>query len=108
MSINKIHFINNESGKPIAINRFIGRRPILAFGNSDGDYQMLQWTTTGEGARLSGIVHHTDCRREYCYDRDSSIGRLDKALDEAGKEGWLVIDMQKDWKAIFPPEPGTD
>ncbi len=100
--LNRIHFINDKGGKPVGIQRFIGRRPILAFGNSDGDYQMLQWTTAANGARLGGIVHHTDCKREYCYDRDSSIGRLDKALDEAEKEDWLVIDMQKDWKVVFP------
>jgi len=100
--MNRIHFVNDKGGKPVAINRFIGRRPILAFGNSDGDYPMLQWTTAGPGARLGAIVHHTDCRREYCYDRKSPLGRLDRALDDAGRQGWLVIDMRRDWKAIFP------
>ena len=79
----EIDFIDDREGKPVAINKFIGRRPILAFGNSDGDLQMLQWTAAGSGARFMGLVHHTDADREWAYDRDSSIGRLDKALDEA-------------------------
>jgi phosphoserine phosphatase len=97
-----IHFINDKAGKPIAINQHIGRRPIAAFGNSDGDLQMLQWTTAGEGARLGVIIHHTDANREWAYDRDSHIGRLDKALDESKQRGWLVVDMEKDWNRIYP------
>jgi phosphoglycolate phosphatase-like HAD superfamily hydrolase len=100
----KIEFVDDGPGKPVGINRFIGRRPIFAFGNSDGDLQMLQWTTAGEGARFAGIVHHTDAEREYAYDRQSRIGKLDKALDEATAKGWTVVDMKRDWKVIFPPE----
>jgi len=98
----KVEFVDDKAGKPIGINRFIGRRPILAFGNSDGDLEMLQWTAAGSGARLMGIVHHTDAVREYAYDRESHIGRLDKALDEATTRGWLVVDMKLDWKAVYP------
>ena len=98
----KLEFVDDGPGKPVGINRFIGRRPIIAFGNSDGDFQMLQYTTTGAGARLGLIVHHTDSEREVAYDRHSHIGKLDKALDEAPKAGWLLIDMKKDWKAVFP------
>jgi phosphoglycolate phosphatase-like HAD superfamily hydrolase len=100
----KVEFIDDGPGKPVGINRFIGRRPIFAFGNSDGDLQMLQWTAAGEGARFAGIVHHTDAEREYAYDRRSKIGKLDKALDEAGAKGWTVVDMKRDWKTIFPFE----
>jgi len=99
----KIHFIDDKDTKPVAINRFIGRRPILAAGNSDGDFEMLEWTTAGDGARLGLIVHHTDAKREWAYDRESSEGRLDRGLDEAGQRGWLLIDMAKDWKEIYPP-----
>jgi hypothetical protein len=98
----KVEFIDDKTGKPVGINRFIGRRPILAFGNSDGDLEMLQWTAAGGGARLVAIVHHTDEVREYAYDRESHIGRLDKALDEAKTRGWLVVDMKLDWKAVYP------
>jgi phosphoglycolate phosphatase-like HAD superfamily hydrolase len=98
----KIEFVDDGPGKPVGINRFIGRRPILAFGNSDGDLQMLQWTTAGAGARFAGIVHHTDAEREYAYDRQSKIGKLDKALDEAGAKSWTVVDMKRDWKTVFP------
>ena len=97
----KIEFVDDGPGKPVGINRFIGRRPILAFGNSDGDLQMLQWTTAGSGARFAGIVHHTDAEREYAYDRPSKIGQLDKAWDEAAAKGWTVVDMKQDWKAVF-------
>ena len=99
----EIDFIDDKEGKPVGINKFIGRRPIMAFGNSDGDFQMLEWTTSGDGARLGAIVHHTDGEREYAYDRDSNIGRLVRGLDEAGKRGWLIIDMKNDWKTIYPP-----
>ncbi len=98
----KVEFIDDGPGKPAGINRFIGRRPIFAFGNSDGDQQMLEWTAAGEGARFMGLVHHTDAEREYAYDRQSPIGRLDKALDEAEAKGWAVVDMKADWRTIFP------
>ena len=98
----KIEFIDDGPGKPVGINRFIGRRPIMAFGNSDGDLQMLQYTTTGSGARFGLIVHHTDDQREVAYDRKSHIGKLDKALDEAAARGWTVVDMKNEWKAVFP------
>ncbi len=100
----ELDFNDDKEGKPVAINKFIGRRPILAFGNSDGDLQMLQWTAAGSGLRFMGIVHHTDAVREWAYDRTSSIGRLDKALDEAKAKGWTVVDMKNDWKRIFPFE----
>lgn len=98
----EIDFIDDKAGKPIAINQFIGRRPIAAFGNSDGDLQMLQWTTSGDGLRFGLLIHHTDTDRETAYDRQSSIGRLDKALDEAEEKGWTVVDMKTDWKQVFP------
>jgi len=100
----EINFIDDKAGKPVGINQHIGRRPIAAFGNSDGDLQMLQWTTAGDGARFALLVHHTDAEREWAYDGNSSIGRLDKALDEAYVEGWTVVDMKKDWKVIYPFE----
>ena len=100
----ELHFIDDKDGKPVGINRFIGRRPILAVGNSDGDFQMLQWTTHGEGRRLGILIHHTDAEREWAYDRQSTEGRLDKALDAAPENGWLVIDMAKDWRAVYPFE----
>lgn len=97
-----INFIDDKAGKPIGINEHIGRRPIAAFGNSDGDLEMLQWTTLGaSGPRFGLIVHHTDAEREYAYDRDSHFGRLDKALDAAAVNRWTVVDMKKDWKRIF-------
>jgi phosphoglycolate phosphatase-like HAD superfamily hydrolase len=98
----EIDFIDDKSGKPIGIHKFIGRRPVMAFGNSDGDLEMLQYTTAGRGPRFGLIVHHTDAEREWAYDRDSPVGRLDRALDEAPRWGWLVVDMKKDWKVIFP------
>ena len=101
----KIDFIDDKAGKPVGIEKFIGRRPLLAFGNSDGDQQMLEWTAAGRGLRFMGLVHHTDGEREYAYDRKSDFGRLDKALDEAIAKGWIVVDMQKDWKQIFAFEP---
>ena len=101
----EIDFIDDKEGKPVGINQHIGRRPIAAFGNSDGDLQMLQWTTAGSGARFALLVHHTDAEREWAYDRKSSIGRLDKALDEAQAKGWTVVDMKNDWKIIYPPVP---
>jgi hypothetical protein len=98
----KVEFIDDGSGKPVGINRFIGRRPVLAFGNSDGDQQMLEWTAAGPGLRFMGIVHHTDAEREYAYDRQSHIGRLDKAWDEAVRRKWTIVDMKADWNTIFP------
>jgi hypothetical protein len=100
----KINFIDDKEGKPVGINAHIGRRPIAAFGNSDGDLQMLQWTTAGDGARFALLVHHTDADREWAYDRKSHIGKLDKALDEANAKGWTVVDMKKDWKVLFPDQ----
>ena len=99
-----INFIDDKTGKPVGINESIGRRPIVAFGNSDGDLEMLQWTTISGGVRLGAIVHHTDAEREYAYDKKSHFGRLDVALDAAAVNRWTVIDMKKDWKVIFPFE----
>jgi len=98
----EIDFIDDKEGKPIGIHKFIGRRPIAAFGNSDGDLQMLQWTDAGPGPSLQVLVHHTDAERESAYDRDSHIGRLDVALDEAHEKNWVVVDMKNDWNAIYP------
>ena len=100
----ELNFIDDKEGKPIAINQHIGRRPVAAFGNSDGDLQMLQWTAAGKGRRFALYVHHTDGEREWTYDRDSHIGRLDKGLDEAAARGWTVVDMKQDWKRIHPFE----
>jgi phosphoglycolate phosphatase-like HAD superfamily hydrolase len=97
----QMNFIDDGPGKPVGINQYIGRRPIAAFGNSDGDQQMLEWTAAGAGARFMLIVHHTDAEREYAYDRKSSFGKLDKALDEANAKGWTVVSMKDDWKKIF-------
>jgi hypothetical protein len=98
----QINFIDDKVGKPVGINQHIGRRPIAAFGNSDGDLEMLQWTTmSGSGARLGLIVHHTDAEREYAYDRKSHVGQLDLALDAAAVNRWTIADMKKDWKRIF-------
>jgi hypothetical protein len=97
----EINFIDDKEGKPVGINQHIGRRPVFAFGNSDGDLQMLQWTAAGQGLRFIGIIHHTDAEREWAYDRKSHVGRLDKALGEAKTKGWIVVDMKKDWKVIY-------
>jgi phosphoglycolate phosphatase-like HAD superfamily hydrolase len=97
----EINFIDDGTGKPVGINEHIGRRPIAALGNSDGDLEMLQWTTKASGRRLGVIVHHTDGEREYAYDRNSEFGRLDKALDASSLNGWIVVDMKRDWKRIF-------
>jgi len=102
MRLGQLDSIDDGPGKPVNIGRFIGKRPIAAFGNSDGDQQMLEYTTAGSGARLAVLVHHTDAQREYSYDRDSKIGTLNKALDEAQQKHWVVIDMKSDWKEIFP------
>jgi len=102
MRLPDVDFVDDKAGKPVGINKFIGRRPIAAFGNSDGDQQMLEWTAAGPGKRLMLLVHHTDATREYAYDRQSSFGKLDKALDEAKAKSWVVVDMKRDWKTIFP------
>ncbi|PFG71661.1 phosphoserine phosphatase [Pseudomonas poae] len=101
--------VHNDDGpgKPESIDSVIGRRPILAFGNSDGDLQMLQWTAAGQGKRLMGLVHHTDARREWAYDRNSQVGRLDKALDLAKTQNWTVVDMASEWRRIYPFEPAV-
>jgi phosphoglycolate phosphatase-like HAD superfamily hydrolase len=104
MRLPEVNFIDDKAGKPVGINQHIGRRPIAAFGNSDGDFQMLEWTTAGSGPRFGMIVHHDDAEREWAYDRKSSIGKLDRGLDEAAKRGWLVVSMKRDWKFIFPFE----
>ena len=97
----EMNFIDDKAGKPIGINEYIGRRPIAAFGNSDGDLEMLQWTTMTDGVRFGLIVHHTDAEREYAYDRTSPFGRLDKTLDAAVLNKWTVVDMKNDWKRVF-------
>lgn len=97
-----IAFVNDKAGKPVGLHERFGRRPILAVGNSDGDFEMLEWTTAGEGPRLGVLVHHTDGEREFAYDRDSSVGRLERGLDEAGERGWVLIDMERDWRIVFP------
>ncbi|SFJ17225.1 Phosphoserine phosphatase [Phyllobacterium sp. CL33Tsu] len=98
----EIDFIDDKAGKPVGINRFIGRQPIAAFGNSDGDFEMLEWTTSGSGRRLGLLVHHDDGEREYAYDRKSHFGRLDRGLDEGPKRGWTIVSMKTDWKSIYP------
>ena len=100
----EVLFIDDKQGKPEGIQNFIGQRPIFAFGNSDGDQQMLEWTAAGNGARFALIVHHDDAEREWAYDRKSSIGKLDKAWDEAVDKGWTVVSMKDDWKRVFPFE----
>ncbi|MBM9513478.1 HAD family hydrolase [Desulfogranum marinum] len=97
----EIFHFDDKEGKPIAIQTFIGRRPILAFGNSDGDLQMLQWTAAGKHKSFCGLVHHTDAEREYAYDRESHVGKLDKAWKEADEKGWVLVDMKKEWKHVF-------
>jgi phosphoserine phosphatase len=101
MRLPDINFVDDKTGKPIGISTFIGRRPVMAFGNSDGDFEMLEWTTSSPGPRFGLIVHHTHAVREYAYDRKSHFGRLDKALDEAPRRGWIVVNMKSDWKTIF-------
>ncbi|MDH4081563.1 MAG: hypothetical protein OEU68_17325 [Nitrospira sp.] len=100
----ELNFIDDKAGKPVGIQQHIGRRPIAAFGNSDGDFQMLEWTTSGPGPRFWLFVHHGDAECEYAYDRKSSIGRLDCGLDEAESRGWVVVSMKDDWKTMFPYE----
>ncbi|HEY8568185.1 HAD family hydrolase [Microbulbifer sp.] len=98
----EINLVDDKEGKPVGIHQYIGQRPIFASGNSDGDYQMLEWTTAGSGPRFGLLLHHTDAKREWAYDRDSHVGQLNKGLDDAAKKGWVVIDMQNDWKTVFP------
>jgi hypothetical protein len=92
---------DDKAGKPVGIQRHIGRQPIAAFGNSDGDFEMLAWTTGAPGARLGMIVHHDDAEREFAYDRKSHVGKLDRGLNEAGARGWSVVSMKSDWKTVF-------
>jgi phosphoglycolate phosphatase-like HAD superfamily hydrolase len=101
MKLPELNFNDDKGGKPVGIQMHIGRHPIAAFGNSDGDLQMLEWARQGAGVRFALIVHHTDAEREWAYDRNSSIGRLDKALDTAQAEGWTIVDMKDDWKRVF-------
>jgi phosphoglycolate phosphatase-like HAD superfamily hydrolase len=105
MRLPDVFFIDDKDGKPIAIERIIGRRPIAAFGNSDGDLQMLQWTAAGPGANFCLFVHHDDAVREYAYDKNSEIGRLDVGRAAAAKNGWTVVSLKNDWKVIYPPKP---
>ena len=104
MRLPGVDLVDDRAGKPAGIEQAIGRRPIAAFGNSDGDFEMLEWTTSGSGPRLGVLVHHTDQAREWAYDRASPVGRLSHALDEAGRRGWIVADMKRDWSVIFPFE----
>jgi phosphoserine phosphatase len=97
----QLNFLDDKAGKPVAINQHIGRRPIAAFGNSDGDLQMLQWTAAGDGLRFCSLLHHTDAEREWAYDCDSMVGRLEGGLEEARAHNWTVVDMKKDWKRVF-------
>jgi hypothetical protein len=101
----EVEFVDDKAGKPVGISRFIGRHPIAAFGNSDGDYEMLEWTTRGKPGHLGMIVHHDDAAREYAYDRQSHVGKLDRGLDDAGKQGWTIVSMKNDWRRIFPGDP---
>jgi hypothetical protein len=98
-----IDFIDDKDGKPVGINEHIGRRPVMAFGNSDGDLEMLQWTAASSGSRYCLYVHHDDAEREYAYDRKDALAKLDKGWDEAVAKGWTVVSMKDDWKTIFPP-----
>lgn len=101
----EINFIDDKAGKPVGIQQHIGRRPIAAFGNSDGDFEMLDWTTSGSGPRFGLIVHHTDAEREWAYDRSSHVGKLDRGLNEAASKGWTIVSMKDDWKTIYSAAP---
>ena len=101
----EMDFLDDKEGKPVAINKFIGRRPIFAAGNSDGDFQMLEWTTAGDAPRFGMLIHHTDAEREFAYDREGHIGVLNQGLDEAEARGWVVVSMKDDWQTIFPEDP---
>ena len=98
----ELDFIDDGPGKPVGIQKFIGRRPLIAFGNSDGDFEMLEWTTSAAGARLGLLLHHDDPEREWAYDRKSSIGRLARGLDEGPARGWILVSLKNDWKQVFP------
>jgi phosphoserine phosphatase len=102
MRLPKINFIDDKAGKPVGINQHVGRRPVLAFGNSDGDFEMLEWTTAGSGPRLGLLLHHDDGVRESAYDRQSAMGRLDRGLDEAAKRDWALVSMKDDWHRVYP------
>ena len=104
MRLAEVDLVDDKAGKPVGIHQVIGRRPIAAFGNSDGDFEMLEWTTSRPGPHFGLIVHHTDAEREWAYDRSSHIGPLARGLDEAPKRGWIVADMKQDWKVIHPFE----
>jgi hypothetical protein len=99
-----IAFVDDKEGKPLGIDTHIGKRPIFVAGNSDGDFQMLEWATTGEGPRFGMIVHHTDAEREWAYDRNSHVGQLARGLDEGPERGWLIVDMAEDWSRVWPGE----
>ena len=105
LKVPELDFIDDKAEKPVGIHQHIGRRPIMAFGNSDGDFEMLEWTTSGKGARFGLLVHHTDADREWAYDRESHIGKLHRGLDEAKKRGWIVVDMKADWRFVFKTKP---
>ena len=98
----EIDFIDDKAGKPVGIHKFIGRRPVLAVGNSDGDFEMLEWATAGPGPRLGVLVHHDDAAREWAYDRESGVGKLARGLDEGPRRGWVIVSMQDDWAKILP------
>lgn len=100
IKVPELNFIDDKEGKPVGIHQHIGRRPIMAFGNSDGDFQMLEWTTAGSGPRLGLIVHHDDADREWAYDRESHIGKLERGLDEGPERGWVIISMKDDWRRV--------
>jgi phosphoglycolate phosphatase-like HAD superfamily hydrolase len=104
----EVEVLSDGPGKPVAIDRFIGRRPIFSFGNSDGDKELLEWTAAGPGARFAGLLHHTDAKREWAYDRESAVGRLDKALDLARAKDWTIVDMATGWNTVFPPKRHID
>ena len=101
IKVPELNFIDDKEGKPVGIHQHIGRRPIMAFGNSDGDFQMLEWTTSGAGPRLGVLVHHDDAAREWAYDRNSHIGRLDRGLDEGPERGWIIVSMKDDWRQVI-------
>lgn len=104
--LQELDFIDDKAGKPVGIHKFIGKRPIAAFGNSDGDFEMLEWTTSGPGARLGVLLHHDDDAREFAYDRTSHFGKLDRGLGESAQRGWTVISMRNDWKTVYAaPRP---
>jgi hypothetical protein len=105
IKVPELNFINDKEGKPVGIHQHIGRRPIMAFGNSDGDFQMLEWTTAGSGPRLGLLVHHDDAEREWAYDRESHIGKLERGLDEGPERGWVIISMKDDWRRVMGEQP---